>query len=179
MLAAFERYRVLCALREGERGTVELNRAIGARIRRRMGAPAQASWYPGRLVMVTRNLPDRGLVNGDVGVCLEPARVVFASADGVRDIPVLSAPACEDAFAITVHKAQGSEFDAIAFVPAPPGHPLNTRELAYTAITRARTGVRVWGEAGAIAAAAHRRSARDGRLRERILSAARAAPPAG
>ena len=179
VLAAFERYRVLCALREGERGTVELNRAIGARIRRRMGAPAQASWYPGRLVMVTRNLPDRGLVNGDVGVCLEPARVVFASADGVRDIPVLSAPACEDAFAITVHKAQGSEFDAIAFVPAPPGHPLNTRELAYTAITRARTGVRVWGEAGAIAAAAHRRSARDGRLRERILSAARAAPPAG
>jgi exodeoxyribonuclease V alpha subunit len=105
--------------------------------------------------------------------------VVFASADGVRDIPVLSAPACEDAFAITVHKAQGSEFDAIAFVPAPAGHPLNTRELAYTAITRARTGVRVWGEAGAIAAAAHRRSARDGRLRERILSAARAAPPAG
>ncbi len=179
VLAAFERFRVLCAMREGDRGTVELNRAIGARVRRRMQAPAQAAWYAGRLVMVTRNLPDWGLVNGDVGVCLTPARVSFAGIGGVREIPVLSMPACEDAFAITVHKAQGSEFDAIAFVPAPPGHPLNTRELVYTAITRGRTAVRIWGEASTVAAAAHRRSARDGRLRERIVSATRAPPPAG
>ena len=179
VLAACERYRVLCALREGESGTVALNRAIGARVRRRMNAPAQAPWYPGRLVMVTRNLPDLGLVNGDIGVCLSAGRVSFVSAAGVREIPVLSMPACEDAFAITVHKAQGSEFGAISFVPAPTGHPLNTRELVYTAITRARAGVRIWGDAKAIAAAAHRPSARDGRLRERILSATRAAPPAG
>jgi len=66
----------------------------------------------------------------------------------------------------------------IAFVPAPPGHPLNTRELVYTAITRGRGAVRIWGEADAIAAAAHRPSARDGRLRERIVSAIRARPPA-
>jgi len=171
VLAAFERYRVLCALREGDRGTVGLNRAIAARVRRRMNAPALAPWYPGRLVMVTRNLPDRGLVNGDVGVCLSPGRVSFAGADGIREIAVLSMPACEDAFAITVHKSQGSEFDTVAFVPAPTGHPLNTRELVYTAITRARNGVRIWSEAAAIAAAARQRSARDGRLRDRVVSA--------
>ena len=170
VLAAFGRYRVLCALREGDRGTAALNRAIGARVRHRMNAPPQARWYPGRLVMVTRNLADRGLVNGDVGVCLASGRVGFAGADGVREIPVLSMPACEDAFAITVHKAQGSEFDTVAFVPAPPDHPLNTRELVYTAITRARETVAIRGEAGAIAAAARRRSARDGRLRDRVVS---------
>src|SRR5690606_26692809 len=106
-------------------------------VRRRCAAGSAATWYPGRLVMVTRNEPGLGLFNGDVGVCLpHPQReadgdlvVAFESGDGVRLFPVLQMPACEDAWAMTVHKAQGSEFESVALVPAPVGHSLNTREL--------------------------------------------------
>ena len=171
VLVEFDRFRVLTALREGEWGSQGLNRAIAARVRRRLHAPAQAQWYPGRLVMVTRNQPDSGLVNGDVGLCTDAASVCFSGPQGVREIPVLAMPPCDDAFAVTVHKSQGSEFDAVDFVPAPPGHPLNTRELVYTAITRARRTLRVWGDAQALAAAAGVGVARDGRLRERIVDA--------
>jgi len=171
VLAAFERHRVLCALAQGDRGAKGLNRAIAARVRRRVGAAPQAPWYPGRLVMVTRNRPDLGLFNGDVGVCTGAGTVGFAAAQGPREVAVLAMPPCDDAFAITVHKSQGSEYESVSFVPAPAGHPLNTRELVYTAITRARSELRVWGDARAVADAARRPGARDGRLGQRIAAA--------
>lgn len=171
VLAEFDRLRVLAALREGEWGVRGLNRAIGARVRRYLGAAPQAQWYRGRLVMVTRNQPDSGLFNGDVGVCTDAQTVCFAGPQGVRELPLLAMPPCEDAFAITVHKSQGSEFDAVEFVPAPAGHALNTRELVYTAVTRARRALRIWGEPDALAATAAVGVARDGRLRERIVDA--------
>lgn len=171
VLAAFEGHRVLAALARGDWGAQGLNQAIAARVRRRVRAAPQAPWYPGRLVMVTRNRPDLGLFNGDVGVCTDARTVSFDAAAGPSEIPVLAMPPCDDAFAITVHKSQGSEYESVAFVPAPAGHPLNTRELVYTAITRSRSGLRIWGDAAAVADAARVVGERDGRLGERIAAA--------
>ena len=73
---------------------------------------------------------------------------------------------------MTVHKSQGSEFDSVALVPAPPGHPLNTRELVYTGVTRARRRLSVWGSRQAIEEAARRPTRRHGRLAERLVELA-------
>lgn len=176
VLAAYERYRVLTALREGDAGARGLNATIAARLRRRLGVPAQAEWYPGRLVMVGRNEPGLELFNGDVGVCLPGPdgrlAVAFDAGGATRRVPLLQMPACDDAFAITVHKSQGSEFEAVAFVPGPPAHPLNTRELVYTAVTRARRGLRLWAGEPALQAAAAKRTRRHGRLAARLSALA-------
>ncbi len=177
VLAAFDAHRVLAALRDGALGVDALNRALAQRARRLAGVSASAQWYPGRLVMVTRNVPALGLFNGDVGVCLPHGQgggnapglvVAVAGAEGIRLFPVLQMPACEDAWAITVHKAQGSEFESVALVPAPAGHPLNTRELLYTGITRARRRLGVWAEPAALDEAVRRPTQRRARLAQRL-----------
>lgn len=187
VLERFDRYRVLCALRGGAFGTLAINAAIASGVRRRVGAPVSAPWYPGRLVIVVRNEPDLGLFNGDVGICLPlpdhsasdawDARadggharlgVAFMSGDAPRWLPVSQVPRCEDAFAMTVHKSQGSEFDCVAVIPAAAGHPLNTRELVYTAVTRARRALVLWSDAAAVAAAGANRTTRHGLLADRI-----------
>lgn len=181
VLAAYDRHRVLAAMREGPHGVDAINAAIAARVRRLGPGSAYEDWYAGRLAMVTKNEPGLGLFNGDVGVCLpHPGRgasdvdlvVAFDGAQGVRLFPVLQMPACQDAWAMTVHKSQGSEFDSVALVPAPSGHPLNTRELVYTGVTRARRRLSVWGSREAIEEAARRPTRRHGRLAERLVELA-------
>ena len=177
LLRGFDAHRVLCALREGPGGAATINRAVAALVRRRVGEAPQAEWYPGRLVIVTRNHAGIGLFNGDVGLCLPrpdgpgaaaQLAVAFPAPEGVRWVPTRQMPACDDAFAITVHKSQGSEFDAVTLVPAPAGHPLNTRELAYTGVTRARRALSIRGEPEAILEAARTRTRRAGHLAARI-----------
>ncbi|RPH64698.1 MAG: exodeoxyribonuclease V subunit alpha, partial [Burkholderiales bacterium] len=177
VLEAYDRHRVLAAMRDGPLGVQALNRAIALRVRRLAAGGAAADWYAGRLVMVTKNEPGLGLFNGDVGVCLPPPDpglsrdglvVAFGAADRVRLFPVLQVPACEDAWAMTVHKSQGSEFGSVALVPAPAGHPLNTRELVYTGVTRARSRLCIYGSRDAIEEAARRPTERHGRLAARL-----------
>ena len=179
IVAAFDRHRVLCALRDGPLGVASLNVAIAARMRERVGALPGALWYPGRIVIVVRNRPELGLANGDVGICLPlpaagatttaaPLAVAFDTGGALRWLPVRQMPAHDDAFAMTVHKAQGSEFDSVALVAAPRGHRLNTRELLYTGATRARARLAVWADPAAIEDGAMRRTERHGRLADRI-----------
>lgn len=177
VLAAYDRHRVLVAMREGPHGADALNAAIATRVRRLAPGRNAGDWYAGRLAMVTKNEPGLGLFNGDVGVCLpHPERgardgdlvVAFDGAQGVRLFPILQMPACQDAWAMTVHKAQGSEFESVALVPAAAGHALNTRELVYTGVTRARRRLSVWGSREAIEEAASRPTRRHGRLAERL-----------
>lgn len=169
IVLACERFRVLCAQRGGPLGTLALNAAIARRVH-----DGPAAWYPGRLVMVTRNETARQLFNGDVGVCLPWAQregalaVAFVAAGAVRWVPLAQMPACEDAWAMTIHKSQGSEFEGVALVPAAPGHPLNSRELIYTGVTRARSQLQVHASMAALAQAAARPAARHGRLAQRI-----------
>ncbi len=144
LLQALDQFRVLCALREGPWGVIELNRSIEQKLRTMGGLQPQGEWYEGRPVIITRNDADLSLANGDIGLTLRspyPAqglRVYFP--DATRTLRAL-APSrlnhVETAFALTVHKSQGSEFEHTCLVlPAP--HPIVTRELIYTGITRAR-----------------------------------------
>lgn len=182
VLSAYEAYRVLTALREGPLGARSVNAAIAARVRRIVGASAAPDWYPGRLVMVRRNEPGLGLFNGDVGVCLPGPdgrlAIAFAVGAGIRWLPLLQMPACDDAFAITVHKSQGSEFETVALLPGPEGHRLNSRELVYTGVTRARRRLRLWASVKVLQAAANNRTRRHGRLASRLAAARERAPDA-
>lgn len=143
VLAAFERFRLLCAVREGPWGAEGMARAIerAAREARLLGGTGQ--WYAGRPVLVTRNDAEAGVFNGDVGLALPAAggaglRVFFADGPSLRSVSVARLAHVETAFAMTVHKAQGSEFEHTALVLPPHAGALLSRELVYTGITRAR-----------------------------------------
>jgi exodeoxyribonuclease V alpha subunit len=157
--AAFARYRVLCAVRDGPRGVDAVNAEVSLRFREALGAERgdpRSPWYPGRPVLVLRNDPVLRLFNGDIGIALPDASgalsVVFAQADGGhRAIAPLRLPAHETAFAMTVHKSQGSEFDdVLVLLPAKKSRVL-TRELIYTAVTRARESVSLFAGAAVLA----------------------------
>lgn len=155
IFAAHQRAQVLCALRHGPYGVTGLNRWIEDMLRRVGALAVTGEWYVGRPVMVTRNDFGLRLANGDLGITLpyvdsnspqsQPTlRVAFpndiaqAGESPIRWIAPARLTACETAFALTVHKAQGSEFDhSVLVLPATP-NPVLTRELIYTAITRAR-----------------------------------------
>ena len=183
--SAFEHFRVLCAHREGPRGVAGLNEALAQDLRSRLGAAAdpRSPWFAGRPVMVLRNDPLLGLFNGDIGICLPGAdgelRVFFADAGGGhRAVPLARLPAHDTAFAMTVHKAQGSEFDALLLVlPERPSRVLK-RELLYTAVTRARRQVQISGPAAVLAAGVAARTVRHSGLRARLREAAGSSPAA-
>ena len=148
VLAAFGRFRLLCAQRRGPLGAETFNALITRALRVR-GLCGNQPWFPGRAVLLTRNDWSQGLFNGDAGVALvDPAdqqlKVVFATADGsLRWVPPVRLPAFEDAWAMTIHKSQGSEFEQVMVVLPERDSPLLGRELLYTGITRARESVAV------------------------------------
>ncbi|MGH8567300.1 MAG: exodeoxyribonuclease V subunit alpha, partial [Gammaproteobacteria bacterium] len=142
VLGAFERRRILCAVREGEQGTARLNALLTERFRAALGGPPSgATWYAGRPVLITANDYTVRVFNGDVGVTLPGPRGRFLVhfphlGGGTRPLAPSRLPEHETAFAMTVHKAQGSEFErAEVVLPARDSRVL-TRELLYTALTR-------------------------------------------
>lgn len=154
LFEALAGFRVLCAEREGLRGVVEINRLVSQHFRGALEHPldpgSRSEWYPGRPVMVLRNDYVLKLFNGDVGIVLPDASgtlmVFFPDSEGgFRPVAPLRLPEHETAFATTVHKAQGSEFDKVLLLlPAKPNRVV-TRELLYTAVTRSRSGVTIAG----------------------------------
>ncbi len=170
-------HQLLCALREGGYGAVHANAQIEQSLRLHWLQPAQATWYPGRAVMVTHNDNATKLFNGDVGICLTDAdgglRVWFeagAGADGKRGARAFAPaalPSHESAFAITVHKSQGSEYAHLALLlPPAPEHRVLTRQLVYTGLSRARQGVELWSGESALATALATPVRRIGGLRD-------------
>ncbi len=144
VLLAFERFRILCALREGDWGVAGLNRAIETALGEARLISKRGEWYAGRPVMVTRNDYGAGVFNGDTGIALPAAagekamRVFFLDGDEVRSVLASRLADVETAYALTVHKSQGSEFEHTVLVLPPEANPVLTRELVYTGITRAR-----------------------------------------
>jgi exodeoxyribonuclease V alpha subunit len=148
-LTEFERFRVLVAHREGRHGVVALNRlAESVLFSSKAEDPGKTIFKP---VLITGNNYEMGLYNGDIGVaCRESPEddeaVYLTGIDaGLRKYSVQRLPSHESTFAMTVHKSQGSEFDAVLLILPEQLSPVLCRELLYTAITRARTRLEIWG----------------------------------
>jgi len=143
VLACFDDFRVLCAVREGPWGVSGLNAGIAQALAECGLLQRRGEWYEGRPVMVTRNDPALGVFNGDIGVVLKPQgsgglRAYFLDGAGLRSVSVGRLADVETAFAMTVHKSQGSEFAHVVLALPPEDSAVLTRELVYTGITRAK-----------------------------------------
>jgi exodeoxyribonuclease V alpha subunit len=165
-LAALARFRILCALREGPFGVAGLNQATEEILEDAGLIRPQSPWYAHRPIMITRNDYNLKLFNGDIGLLLpdgdsgEP-RAFFPGPDStLRKFLPLRLPEHETAYAMTVHKSQGSEFDRVLLILPERESPVLSRELLYTGITRARTSVELWFEEKVFRAALARRVTR-------------------
>ena len=143
LLTQFDRCRVLCAVREGPWGVAGLNAGIEAALVQQGLLQRRGEWYEGRPVMVTRNEAALGVFNGDIGLVLAPPgggalRAWFMEGHTLRSVAISRLADVVTAFAMTVHKSQGSEFAHVLLVLPPEDNPVLTRELVYTGITRAK-----------------------------------------
>jgi exodeoxyribonuclease V alpha subunit len=172
-LLALEGFRVLCAHRQGPHGVTSANAEIeallaGERLIDRRVGPT----YAGRPIMITRNDYQLHLFNGDVGTIV--ARdgkhlAFFVAPDGEeRVFSPARLPPHETVFAMTVHKSQGSEFDRVAVLLGDRSSPLLTRELLYTAVTRAREAVTLYATRAVLEEAIARRTERGSGLRDAL-----------
>ncbi|WP_172148248.1 MULTISPECIES: exodeoxyribonuclease V subunit alpha [Pseudomonas] len=184
--AAFNDFRALCAQREGAWGVAGINEALEARVKRRGQVASRERWYVGRPIMVRQNDYALGLFNGDIGICLDSEfglRVFFEAEDGYRPFAPARLPSHDSAFAMTVHKSQGSEFSEVLLVLPEQPSPLLSRSLCYTGITRARHKVEIWGLPTRLGEAVATRAERAAGLAERlavdpVTQSRSAAPPA-
>lgn len=174
--------QLLCGHRRGPFGSEQINRQMEARLRPESGRFARAEWYPGRPVIVTRNDYQLNLYNGEVGITLwDPQRehlyVWFekpGAEAGTGEIPGFKRynpgqlSHCEPAYALSVHKAQGSEFDEVVLVLPNQLSPVLTQELIYTALTRARRSLTLWGRPDGLQSAITRKVQRSSGLAGRL-----------
>lgn len=154
--SAFPRFRILSPLRQGTKGVEILNRAVEHILDERKFLRWHGGWYQGQPLMVTQNHYQLKLFNGDVGFIFWQARsqedesdspqVFFPKVEGgFRRISPVRLPAHEPVYAMTVHKSQGSEFDEVLLILPDRFSPPLSRELIYTALTRARRRIHIWG----------------------------------
>ena len=175
LFSHLNRFRVLCATRRGPGGVETINRQVEQRLLTHGHPCRPGTWYPGRPVMILNNDYGLNLFNGDIGICLpDPAaqgtlKVWFEREDNnPAPFSPHRLPACETVFAMTIHKSQGSEFNEV-LVSLPPGDsPLLTRELIYTAVTRARDRVIIAGDKEVFRQAVTRNISRAGGLHEML-----------
>ena len=171
-LERLARSRVLAALQRGPFGVETLNRRIAERLQAH-GHIDGGEEYPGKPVMVTVNDYEVGLFNGDIGLLWPDAhgalRAWFPLAEGApRSVSLRQLPQHVPAYALTVHKSQGSELDAVYLVLPRDPSPVVTRELIYTGITRARHSVVVQGNPGSFVLGCRARVQRSSALAERL-----------
>lgn len=167
-LAAVGAVQVLCAHRRGPDGVAGWNAAITDRL------GALGPWYPGRPVMITRNDAPLRLANGDVGVTLAAVdgrrMVALGSPDEPRLLPATRLEQVSTVHALTIHKSQGSEYDHAVVVLPDESSRILTRELLYTAVSRARERLTVLGSEDVVRAAIGRPIRRATGLAERLTS---------
>ncbi|MBB2900323.1 exodeoxyribonuclease V alpha subunit [Kineococcus radiotolerans] len=171
-LTALDAHRTLCAHRRGTRGVSHWSALAQRWAVEDLGVqPRTDGRYVGLPVIVTANDPGVGVFNGDTGVVLDrDGTLVAAIARGAGPllVPLARLAAVEPVHAMTVHRSQGSQFDVVTVLAAPERSPLATREMFYTALTRAKVRVRVVGSPEAVAAAVSRPLARATGLAERL-----------
>ncbi|OAN30085.1 exodeoxyribonuclease V subunit alpha [Mycolicibacterium iranicum] len=168
-LAILDTHRLLCAHRNGPYGVTHWNHRVERWLSDRTGQSMWSQWYPGRPLLVTANDYGLGVYNGDTGV-------VVAAPDGLRAHVGSQqfAPGrlgeVDTMFAMTIHKSQGSQADEVTVLMPPEDSRLLTRELFYTAVTRAKKRVRVVGTEASVRAAVGRRATRASGLARRLSS---------
>lgn len=163
ILAQRTRFQLLCALREGPYGTTGINDMVATALGHKPD-----SWYAGRPVMVTQNDHERRLYNGDMGLVLPVngrLQACFLVDGRLKCVSQAQMPPHDTCYVITVHKSQGSEYEHVlivlpAEVEAVHNNPVLTRELVYTAVTRAKSRIDVWAGEGVLQAAAQKTTRR-------------------
>ena len=174
-LRRFNGLRVLCAVREGPQGLYVVNRAIERSLYEKRLIQPGSMFYENRPIILTRNYDEHGLFNGDVGIIRPDAKGTlmawFEDSSGeLKAVLPSYLNQAETVFAMTIHKSQGSEFDEVLVVlPAVEGARILTRELLYTAVTRARKQVYIQGTKEVILAAASRHVERASGVASRFL----------
>lgn len=176
VFASLENCRILCALRRGPFGVERVNSLVEQQLVHQIQQVEATTDLPVRPLMITQNDYNLGLFNGDIGILQadpeNPAtiRAFLQNRDGqLRSIATELLPAHESVFAMTVHKSQGTEVDRILLILPDHDSPLLTRELLYTAITRARKGVEIWGSREVFTAAVKRKIKRTSGLAAGIV----------
>ena len=163
-LEALRAVQVLCAHRRGPAGAARWRAEIERWLRSTIPGYGAGPWYPGRPLMVTENDYALGVFNGDSGVVIDAGDGVLRAVFERRGEPLMVRPtrlaAIESLYAITIHKAQGSQFGHVVVRLPDPGSPVLTRELLYTAVTRAQHRLTVLGTEAAVRAAVARPVAR-------------------
>ena len=179
-LQRLQRFKILCALNIGPLGVQAINKLAEQVLSRhnliQPDAMTENPWYAGRPVLIRRNNYPLGLFNGDIGVTLPDVEAgdnqlaVFFAGDRreVRRFQPYQLPEHETVYAMTVHKSQGSEFDEVLFILPDRDFPILTRELIYTALTRARKKITIWGTRSIIRNAIARQIERTSGLRDAL-----------
>jgi exodeoxyribonuclease V alpha subunit len=175
----FDSFRVLCALRNGPYGVFTINSDIEHILANSGLIDTDTTWYAGRPVMVIGNDYGLGLFNGDIGITMRDSRdsagngelkVFFPgeTEDAMKSFLPQRLPAHETVFAMTVHKAQGSEFERVLLMFPPLFIPLLSRELLYTGVTRAQKRCEIWGSEDVLRKTIESRIKRTSGLREKL-----------
>ncbi len=174
MFSHFSRFRILCAVREGPQGVNTINRRI-ENITRKSLPEDTRRWYAGQPILITENDYQLQLFNGDFGIVLEDSAnagellVYFPGPENTfRKFRPFRLPPHETAYAMTVHKSQGSEFEHVLLLLPEDDSPILTRELIYTGITRATRQVSIIGEESVFRQAIARRIKRASGLRDAL-----------
>jgi exodeoxyribonuclease V alpha subunit len=170
-LATLDEHRLLCAHRDGPFGVRHWNRQVETWLSEETGLPPWSEWYAGRPLLVTANDYGLRVYNGDTGVVVVGAdglRAVIAGAAGPLDFATSRLGDVETMHAMTIHKSQGSQADEVTVLLPSEDSRLLTRELFYTAVTRAKAKVRVVGSEASVRAAIGRRAVRASGLAQRL-----------
>jgi exodeoxyribonuclease V alpha subunit len=174
-ISRFNEFRLLCALRKTATGVEQVNALIEARLRRRGLIDSYRTHYAGRPILITRNDHGLGLFNGDTGILWPDPdangelRAWFVMPDNTtRRVLPARLPEHETAYAMTIHKSQGSEFERVLIMLPYESSPVLTRELLYTGITRARRSVEIWAAQHIITQCVHNKVERASGLADHI-----------
>jgi exodeoxyribonuclease V alpha subunit len=173
-LATLDEHRLLCAHREGPFGVRHWNRQVENWLSEETGQPPWWDWYAGRPLLVTANDYGLRVYNGDTGVVVagpDGLRAVIAGASGPLDFATGRLGDVETMHAMTIHKSQGSQADSVTVLMPSEDSRLLTRELFYTAVTRAKGKVEVVGFEASVRAAIGRRAVRASGLAQRLKTA--------
>jgi exodeoxyribonuclease V alpha subunit len=167
-LAALGEHRLLCAHRDGPFGVSHWNERLEREVRT-FPDPSRP-WFAGRPVLVTRNDASLRVNNGDVGVTLDDGLRLVVHLDTGTTVSSSRLASTQSAYASTVHRSQGSEFDHVTLLLPDEDSLVLTRELLYTAVTRARTGLTVVATPDVVRRAVERRTARASGVARRLAA---------